>query len=173
MIKKAMAVLAAGAMLAASAQAACWPAETAAAAGVRELQSKLMVAALRCQVSGFPLMAEYNAFVAANRTAIGRINDLLKLHFIRAHGPVQGQRAYDSFTTAMANGYGAAASGAEQCANAANLAREGAMLENSLDGLMLLIAREAVAARLPEGVCAAPQPVTIAAVGAATLVAQR
>src|SRR3569832_1686497 len=91
-------------------QAACWNADEASAAGVRELQSMLMVAALRCQVAGHPMMDDYNQFVQANRTTIGAMNDRLKAHFIRTFGAVGGQRAYDSFTTSMANGFGAASS---------------------------------------------------------------
>ena len=135
-------------------QAACWKSDEASAAGVRELQSMLMVAALRCQVSGHPMMDDYNAFVQSNRAAIGAMNDRIKAHFIHAFGPVGGQRAYDSFTTSMANGYGAAASGAEVCGAADSLAREAAMLNGSAEGLQLLAEREGLVAKLPEGLCA-------------------
>lgn len=152
-------------MIAAPIQAGCWKADEVSAAGVRELQSKLMVAALRCQVAGHPLMDDYNAFVANNRATIGLLNDRIKAHFIHAFGPVAGQRAYDAFTTSMANGYGAAASGAEVCQAAGSLAREGAMLANSAEGLMLLAEREGLAAKLPEGLCASAAPVAIASAG--------
>jgi hypothetical protein len=173
MIKKAVAALAAGAVLAGSAQAGCWQIEEASAAGVRELQSMLMVAALRCLVSGHPLMVEYNGFVASNREAIGRVNDRLKAHFIRAHGPVQGQRAYDAFTTSMANGYGAAASGAEVCGSAASLAREAALMANSLEGLALIVERQGIAARLPDGLCQVEAPLTVASAETVIAVAER
>jgi hypothetical protein len=162
MFKAVMAVAAACGVLVAPAQAACWNAEEASAATVRELQSMLMVAALRCQVSGHAMMTEYNHFVVSNRGAIGAMNDKLKAHFIRSMGPVAGQRAYDSFTTSMANGYGAASSGGEVCATASSLAREAAMMENSVDGLLLLADRQGLVARLPDGLCRDAAPMTIA-----------
>ena len=162
MLKTVTAVAAAFGVAVAPVQAACWNAEEASAATVRELQSMLMVAALRCQVSGHGMMDEYNRFVVSNRTAIGAMNDKLKAHFIRATGPVAGQRAYDSFTTSMANGYGAASSGGEVCATASSLAREAAMMEGSVDGLLLLADRQGLVARLPEGLCRDVPPVTMA-----------
>jgi hypothetical protein len=53
----------------------------------------------------------------------------------------------------MANGYGAAASGADVCGAADSLAREGALLGGSIEGLKLLVEREGLVAKLPEGLC--------------------
>jgi hypothetical protein len=153
MFKKMLLAATVAAVVAAPIQAACWKADEASAAGVRELQSMLMVAALRCQVAGHPMMNDYNDFVSSNRAAIGAMNDRIKAHFIRTFGPAGGQRAYDSFTTSMANGYGAASSGAEVCADADSLAREGAGMGGSIEGLKLLAERQGLTARLPEGLC--------------------
>lgn len=172
MVKSMMALAAAGALLAAPVQAACWNADEASAATVRELQSMLMVAALRCQVSGNGMMEDYNGFVTANRATIGAMNDRLKKHFIRSLGPVAGQRAYDSFTTSMANGYGAAASGGEACGAAASLAREATMMAGSTEGLVLLADRQGVVARLPEGTCG-EGALTVASAAPASDTAQR
>ena len=163
----------AGAVAVAPVNATCWRSDEASAAGVRELQSMLMVAALRCQVAGHPIMDDYNDFVQANRSAIGAMNDKLKAHFIHAMGPVGGQRAYDSFTTSMANGYGAASSGAEICGEADSLAREGALMNNSLEGLMLLAERQGLVAKLPEGLCAGAPGTRYAAAGGMTETARR
>lgn len=154
MFRKILLAATAAAVAVAPIQAACWKTDEASAAGVRELQSMLMVAALRCQVAGHPMMNDYNAFVQANRGAIGAMNDRIKAHFIRTFGPVGGQRAYDSFTTSMANGYGAASSGADVCGDADSLAREGAQLNGSIEGLKLLVERQGLTAKLPEGLCA-------------------
>jgi len=153
MIRNLLIAATAASVALAPAQAACWKSDEASAAGVRELQSMLMVAALRCQAAGHPMMDDYNQFVQANRGAIGAMNDRIKAHFIHAFGPVGGQRAYDSFTTSMANGYGAAASGADVCGAADSLAREGALLNGSVEGLKLLADREGLVAKLPEGLC--------------------
>ena len=154
-------------------QAACWKSDEASAAGVRELQSMLMVAALRCQVSGHPMMDDYNAFVQSNRAAIGAMNDRIKAHFIHAFGPVGGQRAYDSFTTSMANGYGAASSGADVCADADSLALEGAGMSGSIEGLKLLAERQGLVAKLPEGLCAGVARTDYAAAGGVTETVRR
>jgi len=154
MLKGMLIAATAAAVVVAPVQATCWKSDEASAAGVREMQSMLMVAALRCQVAGHPFMNDYNAFVQSNRGAIGAMNDRIKAHFIHAFGAVGGQRAYDSFTTSMANGYGAAASGADVCGEADSLAREAAAMNGSVDGLMLLAERQGLVAKLPEGLCA-------------------
>lgn len=118
--------LAIGAMTAGQARAGagCWTVEEASAAKVRDLQTMLMVAALRCHSSGVDVLADYNRFVAANRPVLVAANGQLKAHFVRVQGAA-GQRGYDSFTTMLANGYGAAGAGAEGCADMAELARAG------------------------------------------------
>lgn len=154
MFRKFLCAATVAAVVTAPLQATCWKSDEASAAGVRELQSMLMVAALRCQVAGHPMMSDYNEFVQSNRSAIGAMNERIKAHFVHTFGPVGGQRAYDSFTTSMANGYGAASSGADVCGDADSLAREGAALHGSVEGLMLLAERQGLTAKLPEGLCA-------------------
>jgi hypothetical protein len=173
MLKGVLIAATAAAILAAPVQATCWKSDEVSAASVRELQSMLMVAALRCQVAGYPMMDDYNNFVQSNRAAISAMNDRLKAHFIHAMGAVGGQRAYDSFTTSMANGYGAAASGADVCGEADSLAREAAMLNGSVDGLMLLAERQGLVAKLPEGLCGGAPAVTYAAASGITETARR
>ena len=142
-------------MLAVSpAQAGCWNTEDASAATVRELQSMLMVATLRCQVAGHEMVADYNGYLQANKATIQRLNDRLKAHFIKASGAVAGQRAYDAFATTLANVYGAEASSPEVCGAMISLTHEAAMMAGSEDGLLLLAQREGIQARLPEGRCA-------------------
>ena len=155
----------AGMVLAMPAQAACWTRDEAAAATVRQLQSMLMVTALRCEAIGRPVMPDYNTFVSANRAAIAKGDELLKLGFIRAEGPVAGQHAYDAFTTSMANGYGDGTGAPNRCADIAALAREGSAMGGSVEGLLLIADRMGVVARLPHEACdrPAPRPVIVAA----------
>lgn len=173
MFRKLLGGAVAAAVVTAPIQAACWKADEASAAGVRELQSMLMVAALRCQVAGHPMMDDYNDFVQANRATIGAMNDRLKAHFIRTFGAVGGQRAYDSFTTSMANGYGAAATGADVCADADSLAREGTGMSGSVEGLELLAERQGLVAKLPEGLCEGVARTNYAAAGGITEMVRR
>src|ERR1700741_3781521 len=102
-LKKARAALVAGAMMicipaTASAQAGCWNQTQVAAAKVRDLQSRLMVATLRCSAMGVNVAAAYNRFLAANRETIRGANAVLMNQFQAAHGR-QAQGHYGRFTT--------------------------------------------------------------------------
>lgn len=135
-------------------QAGCWSAQEASAGTIRDLQTMLMVATLRCQAAHTDITADYNLFLGANKTTIQTLNERLKTHFIKAAGPAGGQRAYDSFVTTLANAYGAQASTAEICGATAALEREAALMAGDEEGLLLLAQRQGIATALPEGVCA-------------------
>ena len=96
------------------------PAETS-AAKVRALQTKLMVAALRCRATGIDILATYNRFVGVRRAELRAANDRLKAHFAAA-GSAIGQRDYDRYTTALANSFGGTSWGPESCQQAVGLA---------------------------------------------------
>lgn len=151
------AAVAAAAMVAVPAQAACWSAQDVSAARVRDLQSMLMVAALRCQVSGFDISADYNGFVADNRRAIVAMNETLKRHFSKASGVIQGQRDYDQFTTRLANAYGAHGSNAADCGTASLIARDARLMAGNIDGLLLIAERAGIYTQVPGGMCAPVQ----------------
>ena len=51
----------------AQAAMACWYETEVAAARVRDLQSRLMVDALRCRAFGIDILGAYNEFVRSNR----------------------------------------------------------------------------------------------------------
>lgn len=156
-------LLAGMALAAAPAQAACWNEQEVSAGTIRDFQSMLMVATLRCQVMHVDVTHEYNAFLNANKATIQKMNDRLKAHFIKTHGPVEGQRHYDGFATSLANAYGARQGNAGVCTGIASLAREAALMGGSEEGLMLLARREGVATVFPEGACGAAT-MTVAAI---------
>jgi len=136
----------------------CWSAQEISAAKVRDLQTMLMVAGLRCRSTGTDVLAGYNRFVANNRMAIVEVNNRLKGHFNAAYGAVEGQRSYDRFTTALANAYGAGAEGAGNCADMANLADDAAAAR-APGALHALAASRGMSPDLPTRRC----PVQIAA----------
>lgn len=131
---KRVAVAALGlAMAAGQANAAtsdCWSAQEISAAQIRDLQTMLMVAGLRCRTTGTDVLASYNRFVSLHRAAIVEVNTRLKAHFNTAYGPSEGQRSYDRFTTALANAYGAGGSGSANCEDMASLADDAAAAGN-------------------------------------------
>ena len=135
------------------ANAACWTAEPASAARVRDLQTFLMVETLRCSAIGFNISRQYNAFVRGNRAAIGDANDRLKTFFIQSSGPVYGQTAYDRFTTRLANNYGASPTNADTCDHARSVADEATQMDNDSEGLMMIADRQGLDTDLPGGLC--------------------
>ena len=96
------------AALPASAGAAtCWSEREIASGQVRELQTKLMVAALQCRHhEGSQILSNYNAFVNRFKPALGEHNNVLRQRFERLHGKRAGQREFDRYTTSLANSYG-------------------------------------------------------------------
>jgi len=87
--------------------AACWSPAHVEAAQVRDFETMLMVATLRCQIKGVDLSGQYNQFIRDKRAVLTSINDELRGKFI-AEG-LKGKAAldaYDRFVTSLANGYG-------------------------------------------------------------------
>ena len=151
------AALVAGAMMTcvpatASAQAGCWNQIQVAAAKVRDLQSRLMVATLRCSAMGKIVAAAYNRFLAANRETIRSANAVLMGQFQTVHGR-QAQVHYDRFTTTLANIYGDDATSRSVCAETVVLADEAAQARGNADALIAIADRLGFVAALPGGQC--------------------
>jgi len=106
------------------AQESCWNARAVRAAKVRDLQTLLMVGALQCRAQRPEVLTHYNGVVRTHRATLVAHNDVLKAHFVEGDGVAVGQRAYDRFTTMLANGHAAGASAAGFCDAAAGLAAE-------------------------------------------------
>jgi hypothetical protein len=156
-LKKGRAALVAGAMMicvpvTAQAQAGCWNPTQVAAAKVRDLQSRLMVATLRCSAMGVNVAAAYNRFLAANRETIRGANAVLMGQFEAVHGR-QAQVQYDRFTTAMANIYGDDSTSRSVCAETEVLAEEAAAAGGDIDALVALEDRLGFVSALPGGQC--------------------
>ena len=151
------AALVAGAMMmcvpaTAQAQAGCWNQTQVAAAKVRDLQSRLMVATLRCSAMGVNVAAAYNRFLAANRETIRGANSVLMNQFQTVHGR-QAQVHYDRFTTALANIYGDDATNGSVCAETVVLAEEAAAAQGDIDALVAIEDRLGFVSALPGGQC--------------------
>ena len=132
----------------------CWNQTQVAAAKVRDLQSRLMVATLRCQAMGVDVAAAYNRFVAANRTTIQGANGVLHGRSSEPGHGGQAQVHYDRFATALANIYG------DDATDRASLRRDGGCWPRkrprpaATSTLLVTIAdRLGFAAPLPGGQC--------------------
>ena len=132
----------------ASAAMACWNENETAAAKIRDLQSRLMVATLRCRAMGIDVLTAYNDFVRINRSTLQLANGVIKAQFDRGYGR-EGQRFYDSFTTALANEYGGDATSGEVCEETAAIAAEAALAEGDVARLVDLADRTGRSPELP------------------------
>lgn len=156
--------LAAAALLVAQPAAAatgCWNSNEVAAAKVRDLQSRLMVSALRCRAMGYDMLAAYNAFVTANRETIQGANGVIKARLSTGIGAAAGQSAYDAFATALANAYGGAATSHAGCDADAATASAAAMAAGDITALLALEDKAGPQPDLPGEAC----PVTFASLG--------
>jgi hypothetical protein len=142
----------------ASAAMSCWDQQETAAAKIRDLQSRLMVATLRCRAIGVDVLTAYNDFVRINRATLQQANGVIKARFDAGYGR-EGPRFYDSFTTAMANLYGGDETSGAVCDETSAIAAEAALAEGDVGRLVDLADRTGRSPELPGGIC----PVTLTA----------
>ncbi len=154
MIKKKILAVAVGCMaMTSTAQAACWTPAEADAATVRELQLRMMVAALRCSKSEHDVLYEYNRFVGSKKPLLKMGNNVLRSHFAKGKTGKQAMKAYDKFAVTLANKYGAGSGDLSECESMHNLARTSA---NSVDEHLALVSiaqRYGISSKLPGGRC--------------------
>jgi hypothetical protein len=141
---------AAALLLASGAEARCWREQEMSAVRLRQMQTMLMVATLRCRAAGMDISDEYNGFVTAHRPALDSANAIIRRHFA---GPGTLRTDYDRFATSLANGYGRDATTMGDCAAAGMLARDGAAASRSALGG--IVTTRFLPPALPDGACAA------------------
>lgn len=151
MLRTLVIALAATAIVAAPARAACWKADQVAAAKVRDLETMLMVSALRCRAQG-NLLARYNKFVVQARPALTQVNDTLRRYFAEAVGSSRALNAYDGYVTKIANRYGAGAVGLS-CADMSSITDAAISERPSFAALAALADRAGVEPMLEGGQC--------------------
>ena len=136
----------------AQATMSCWNDTQTAAAKVRDLQSRLMVATLRCQAMGYDISPAYNQFVLANRGALEDANGVIRAQF-RAGFGADGERQYDHFATSLANAYGGDDTDPWICAETEALADTAAQAEGDVNRLVALSDQVGAPPALPGGMC--------------------
>lgn len=148
-----MGAIVSAALVATPASAACWEAEEYEAARMRDLQTVLMVSALKCGRSIPEMPAAYNRWVGRAKDKLLEGEKKLLAHFVR-----EGDKArYDKFTTALANRYSEYAEHASFCARAKALLEADERHNGVLAEVALLINSR------PNGVeevCAVKRPVS-------------
>lgn len=125
-----VAAIAAVALPAAGALAACYTPAEATAVHVRMLQSELMVAALACRESNpeLGMIDKYNGFVQRHSDGLVSHSRVLQSHFQTRYG-AQHKRQLDVFVTALANDASKRSMTEKFCDRAATLFGEISVLE--------------------------------------------
>lgn len=136
-------------LVAAPAQAACWSKDASEAAMVRDLETMLMVSALRCKSSGNDLLPSYNRFITNSRSALTEVNTALRKHFGTGFAALN---AYDAYVTKVANRYGSGAEGLG-CDDMQSIIQAATAEGGSRAGLTRLARDAAVEPLLPGGRC--------------------
>ena len=152
MIRTFVIALAAAAIVAAPAHASCWKADQVSAAKVRDLETMLMVSALRCRAQG-NMLVRYNKFVVQARPALTQVNDTLRSHFAESVGTGRALNAYDSYVTKVANRYGAGADGLS-CSDLSSITDAAVSERPSFEALAALAERAGVMPLLDDALCA-------------------
>lgn len=116
-----------------SAQAACWSETAISAAKVRDMETMLMVSALRCRSADPTILPAYNAFVRSSRVALTQVNNTLRRQF----ADQGGLNGYDRYVTSIANRYGAGAEGLS-CQDMSSILSAAQSESGSLAGLARL-----------------------------------
>ncbi len=150
MKKTLFAVAAAALTLTTTAQAACWSPRAAEAAEVRDLDTMLMVASLRCRISGRNFIPDYNSFVRNSRPALSAANDMLRAQFASSGG----LDAYDRYVTSLANTHGGG-SATLDCRDMENLLDEAKDQGGAVATLAKLARSVDGGPKLPGGRCGA------------------
>ncbi|HEX8191328.1 MAG TPA: hypothetical protein VF552_00365 [Allosphingosinicella sp.] len=89
------------------------------------LRSGLNVAALQCQFSAYlRAVPNYNAFLAHHSTELASAYTTLLGYFRRVHGPVQGPRKFDDYSTQTYNNFSTLQAQLGFCQTATNITKE-------------------------------------------------
>ncbi len=139
-IKSVILAAAAACSVSAPVSAACWSNTAVEAAYVRDFDTILMVATLRCRGQGMEITADYNKFVREKRTLLVSANDDLRAQFTAGRSAKAGLDAFDRFATALANSHGANAEG-HSCADYKALAQAAAAAPADRAALLQLAAK--------------------------------
>ncbi len=134
-----------GTVLSGTAQAACWNDDAVEAAQVRDLETMLMVASLRCRISGADFLSSYNAFVRGSRPTLTAMNDRLRDHF----GDLN---SYDRYVTSVANRYGGGAAGLD-CGDMASILKDAREANGSPSELVKIARQAGIKPSLPGSRC--------------------
>jgi len=141
------------ALLASPAQAAsCWSETSYEAAQMRDFDTMLMVATLRCRIKNVDFGDDYNRFVRSKRPILAQANKQLRGQFALSVGRSKALSAYDDYMTKLANGYGGGAKGTS-CEDYAAMARAAADAPAQRSTLVRIAQQAGSAPYMPSSRC--------------------
>lgn len=152
-VREIVAVAIAAAVTSAPAAAApCWSTEAVDAAFVRDLDTSLMVATLRCRLHGVDISGDYNRFVREKRAILVAANDQLRAQFLIGRSGKAGLDAFDRYATALANSHGAGSDSLD-CADYKALAQAAVAAAPNRGALLKLAVSAGVNPAIPDAAC--------------------
>ncbi len=132
--------------------AACWSNGAVEAAYVRDLDTMMMVATLRCRTQDAQIGASYNKFVRAKRAVLIAANDELRAQFTAGRSAKGALDAFDRYATSLANAHGAGTAGVS-CAEYKALIDSAVSAPVTRAALLQLATRAGSKPDLPEATC--------------------
>lgn len=132
--------------------AACWSDSAVQAAYVRDFDTTLMVATLRCRTQDAQMGASYNKFVREKRAVLVAANDELRAQFSVGRGAKAGLDAFDRFSTSLANTHGAGEDGVS-CSEYRALVESAVSAPPNRSALLQLAGKAGVNPALPQEAC--------------------
>jgi hypothetical protein len=151
-IKRLGLAVAAAVMAGSPATAACWSNSVVEAAYVRDFDTILMVATLRCRTKDAEMGASYNKFVREKRAVLVAANDELRAQFSEGRGAKAGLDAFDRFSTSLANSHGAGEEGVS-CTDYRAMVDSAAAAPVSREALIRLAVKAGAHPDLPQAAC--------------------
>jgi hypothetical protein len=151
-IKRTVLAAAAAMTVCSPVSAACWSDSVVEAAYVRDFDTTLMVATLRCRTQDTQIGASYNKFVREKRAVLVAANDELRAQFSAGQGPKAGLDAFDRYSTSLANSHGAGEDGVS-CAEYRALIESAVAAPVNRSALLQLAGKAGVNPALPTAAC--------------------
>jgi hypothetical protein len=151
-IKRVVLTAAAAMTVCGPASAGCWSDSAVEAAYVRDFDTTLMVATLRCRMQDTQIGASYNKFVREKRAVLIAANDELRAQFSAGRGPKAGLDAFDRYSTSLANSHGAGENGVS-CTEYRALIESAVAAPVNRSALLQLAGRAGVNPALPTEAC--------------------
>jgi len=150
--KKILAAIGIATTVAASPASACWSPRAVEAAQVRDFETMLMVATLRCRTKDVSIGEDYNRFVRDKRAVLTVVNDELRSQFVPGRTSNAALEAYDRFVTSIANTHGGG-SPSRECADFHNMLNAALAAETARGALLDLAVQAGSDPALPEERC--------------------